>query len=109
MKWLKDNIAHLLSGVGLLLTFWGLTLVYAQLKQANEHQKWNNVSANLRPSCPDSIFEPCPLPALAHVHSGMAHGPNASEAQRSAPDAVSIPERRLLPCRHTLLGLGRAR
>lgn len=42
MKWFKDNIAHLLSAAGLFLTFWGLTLVYAQLKQANEHQKWNN-------------------------------------------------------------------
>lgn len=42
MKWFKDNIAHLLSAAGLLLTFWGLTLVYAQLKQANEHQKWSN-------------------------------------------------------------------
>lgn len=42
MKWLKDNVAHLLSAVGLFLTFWGLTLVYAQLKQGNEHQKWNN-------------------------------------------------------------------
>lgn len=42
MNWFKDNIAHLLSAIGLLLTFWGLTLVYAQLKQANEHQKWNN-------------------------------------------------------------------
>lgn len=40
--WLKKNIAHLLSVVGLFATFWGLTLVYAQLKQANEHQKWNN-------------------------------------------------------------------
>jgi hypothetical protein len=42
MKWFKDNIAHLLSAVGLFLTFWGMTLVYAQLKQANDHQKWNN-------------------------------------------------------------------
>lgn len=42
MRWLKDNIAHLLSVAGLFLTFWGLTLVSAQLKQANEHQKWNN-------------------------------------------------------------------
>lgn len=42
MKWFKDNIAHLLSVAVLFLTFWGLMLVYAQLKQANEHQKWNN-------------------------------------------------------------------
>lgn len=42
MRWLKDNITHLLSAVGLFITFWGLMLVYAQLKQANEHQKWNN-------------------------------------------------------------------
>lgn len=42
MKWFKDNIAHLLSAAGLFVMFWGLMLVYAQLKQANEHQKWNN-------------------------------------------------------------------
>jgi hypothetical protein len=42
MKWLKKNIAHLLSASGLLLTFFGLLLVCAQLKQANEHHKWNN-------------------------------------------------------------------
>lgn len=42
MKWFKDNIANLLSAAGLFVMFWGLMLVYAQLKQANEHQKWNN-------------------------------------------------------------------
>lgn len=42
MKWFKDNVAHLLSALGLFLTFGGLMLVYAQLQQANEHQKWNN-------------------------------------------------------------------
>jgi len=42
MKWIKDNIANLLSAAGLFVMFWGLMLVYAQLKQANEHQRWNN-------------------------------------------------------------------
>jgi hypothetical protein len=42
MKWFKENIAHLLSAAGLFLTFCGLMLVDAQLKQGNEHQKWNN-------------------------------------------------------------------
>ena len=42
MKWFKNNVAHLLSALGLLLTFLGLMLVSEQLQQANEHQKWNN-------------------------------------------------------------------
>jgi len=42
MKWFKANVAHLLSAIGLFLTFGGLILVDAQLKQGNEHQKWNN-------------------------------------------------------------------
>lgn len=41
-QWIANNAAQLVTIITLILTCLGLIFVHAQLKQSNEHQRWNN-------------------------------------------------------------------